>query len=41
MERMAQKMRKYRLTNNLGLKVIALVFSAFLWLIVVNVDNPV
>ena len=34
-------MRKYRLTNNLGLKIIALVFSAFLWLIVVNVDNPV
>lgn len=34
-------MKKYRLTNNLGLKIIALVFSAFLWLIVVNLDNPV
>ena len=34
-------MKKYKLTNNLGLKITALVFSAFLWLIVVNVDNPV
>lgn len=41
MERMAQKMKKYRFTNNLGLKIIALVFSAFLWMIVVNVDNPI
>ena len=41
MERMAQKMKKHRLTNNLGLKIIALFFSAFLWLIVVNVSNPI
>lgn len=34
-------MKKYKLTNNLGLKILALVFSAFLWLIVVKVDNPV
>lgn len=34
-------MKKYKFTNNLGLKVMALVFSAFLWLIVVNVDDPV
>ena len=34
-------MRKYKLTNNIGLKIMALFFSAFLWLIVVNVDNPV
>ncbi len=34
-------MKKYKLTNNLGLKILALVFSAFLWLIVVNLDNPV
>ena len=34
-------MRKYKFMNNLGLKIIALVFSAFLWLIVVNLDNPV
>ena len=34
-------MKKHKLTNNLGLKIIALVFSAFLWLIVVNLDNPV
>ena len=41
MERMAQKMKNHRLTNNLGLKIIALFFSAFLWLIVVNVSNPI
>ena len=41
MERMAQKMKKYKLTVNLGLKIAAFIFSAFLWLIVVNVDNPV
>lgn len=34
-------MKKYKLTVNLGLKIAAFVFSAFLWLIVVNVDNPV
>ncbi len=34
-------MKKYKFTNNLGLKVMALVFAAFLWLIVVNVDDPV
>ena len=34
-------MKKHKLTNNLGLKIIALVFSTFLWLIVVNLDNPV
>ena len=34
-------MKKYKLTTNLGLKIIAFVFYAFLWLIVVNLDNPV
>lgn len=34
-------MKKYKFTTNLGLKIIAFVFSAFLWLIVVNLDNPV
>lgn len=34
-------MKKYNLTNNLGLKIIAFIFAAFLWLIVVNLDNPV
>ena len=34
-------MKKYRFSNNLGLKIIALFFSAFLWLIVVNVSNPI
>ena len=27
-------------TNNLGLKLLALVFSIALWIIVVNVDDP-
>ena len=34
-------MKKYKLTTNLGLKITAFVFSVFLWLIVVNIDNPV
>lgn len=34
-------MRKYKFTTNLGLKIMALIFSAFLWLIVVKLDNPV
>ena len=25
----------------MGLKIIAVIFAAFLWLIVVNLDNPV
>ena len=32
---------KYKFTDNLGLKIIAVIFAAFLWLIVVNLDNPV
>ena len=34
-------MTKHKLTRNLGLKVMAFIFSALLWLIVVNVDDPV
>ena len=34
-------MKKIKLTENLGLKIIALVFAAFLWLIVVNMDTPI
>lgn len=30
-----------RLTNNLGLKLIALIFSIFLWFFVVNIDDPI
>ena len=30
-----------RLTHNLDLKILALVFSVILWLIVVNIDDPV
>lgn len=34
-------MKKYKLTRNPGLKIIAFVFAVFLWLIVANVDDPV
>lgn len=34
-------MKKYKFTDNLGLKIIVVIFAAFLWLIVVNLDNPV
>lgn len=34
-------MKKYRFTKNLGLKIMALVFASVLWLIVVNIDDPV
>ena len=32
---------KERLTNNLGLKILAVVLAVFMWLIMVNVSNPV
>lgn len=32
---------KKRLTDNLGLKICSFVFAVLLWLVVVNVDNPV
>lgn len=35
------KKHGHALTNNLGLKVIALVFSVLLWLFVVNIDDPI
>ena len=35
------KMKKYKLTTNLGLKIIAFIFAVFIWFIVVNLDNPV
>ena len=34
-------MKKYKLTRNPGLKIIAFVFAVLLWLIVANVDDPV
>ena len=34
-------MKKYKLTTNLGLKIVAFIFAFFLWFIVVNFDNPV
>ena len=34
-------MKKYSLTRNFGLKIMAFVFAALLWLIVVNIDDPV
>lgn len=32
---------KKRLTNNWGLKLFSVIFAVLLWLVVVNVDNPV
>lgn len=32
-------MRK-RITNNLALKILAFLIAAFLWLVVVNIDDP-
>ena len=34
-------MKKYKLTRNPGLKIIAFVFAVLLWMIVANVDDPV
>lgn len=34
-------MKKYKFMQNPGLKIMAFVFSVFLWFIVANVDNPV
>ena len=35
------KMNKNKFMENIGLKIIALIFAIVLWMIVVNVDNPV
>lgn len=40
MERVAQEMKKFFM-DNVGLKIIALFFALFLWVIVVNIDNPI
>lgn len=32
---------KDRLLNNIGLKIMSLLFAIVLWMMVVNVDNPV
>lgn len=34
-------MRKYKLTRNIGLKIAALLFSIILWLVAINVNDPV
>ncbi len=34
-------MKKYKFMQNPGLKIMAFIFSVFLWFIVANVDNPV
>lgn len=32
---------KEKLTNNLALKLLSLALAAFLWMVVVNLDDPV
>ena len=32
---------KFKITRNLGLKVAALIFSVFFWLIIINVNDPI
>lgn len=32
---------KFKITRNLGLKVAALIFSVFFWLIVININDPI
>ncbi len=32
---------KEKLTNNLGLKILALLFSVVLWIIAININDPV
>lgn len=34
-------MKRHKLMKNPGLKIMAFIFAVFLWLIVVNLDNPV
>ncbi len=34
-------MKKYSLTANLGLKISALIIAFFLWVVVVNIDEPI
>lgn len=34
-------MTKYKLTQNMGLKIAAFIFAVLVWLIAVNIDNPV
>ena len=29
-----------RITNNFGLKILAVIFASVLWLVVVNIDDP-
>ena len=34
-------MRTYKLTRNIGLKLAAMLFSVILWLVAINVNDPV
>ena len=35
------KMKMHNMTKNIGLKIMAFLFAVLLWVIVVNVDDPV
>lgn len=41
MSKIKAKFAKYKITNNLGLKIASLVLAIIVWLIVVNVGDPV
>ena len=32
---------KHKLTSNLSLKLLSLVFAFLIWLLVMNIDNPI
>lgn len=41
MERIRKRIAKWNLTNNIGLKLLSLLFAIIVWLIVVNISDPV
>lgn len=41
MEHIREKISKLNLTNNIGLKILSLLFAIVVWLVVVNISDPV